>query len=353
MPKVLLTGGGTAGHVTPNLALVPYLRDRGFEIDYMGSYNGIEKKLVENAGIPYYGIDSGKLRRYMSVQNLKDPRHIMHGAKEARDYFKEKRPDVVFSKGGFVAVPVIFAAAKENIPVVIHESDLSPGLANKLCIPKAERICYSFPETEQYLKGKGIHTGLPIRDELLRGSAQAGRDMCGFDAEKPVLLVIGGSLGSLNVNNAVREALPRLLEEFQVAHICGSGKMDEAFSDIPHYRQFEYVGDGLNDLMAMADVFISRAGANVICEIQALMKPAVLIPLGTDASRGDQILNARSFEKRGFAEVLMEADMNTDTLLEKVNLACNERDKYISAMKAADHGNAAQTVAEIIASMVR
>lgn len=348
MPKVLLTGGGTAGHVTPNLALVPLLRERGFDIDYMGSYTGIEKKLVEKEGIPYFGIDSGKLRRYMSLQNLKDPRHIMRGGKEASAYMKANRPDVVFSKGGFVVVPVIFAASKYNIPIVIHESDLSPGLANKLCIPKADKICYSFPETEQYLKGKGIHTGLPIRAELLNGSAESGRAVCGFSEDKPVLLVIGGSLGSVNVNNAVRGALPELLEKFQIVHICGEGKTDASLEGTTGYRQFEYVGDGLNDLMAMSDIFISRAGANVICEIQALGKPAVLIPLGTDASRGDQILNARSFEKRGFSKVLLEGDLTKDSLLESVKDIYENRQIYIDAMKAAGGANAAEKVVSII-----
>ncbi len=351
MPKILLTGGGTAGHVTPNLALVPYLRERGFDIDYMGSYNGIEKKLIEKEGIPYYGIDSGKLRRYMSVQNLKDPRHIMHGGKEAREYMRAHRPDIVFSKGGFVTVPVIFAAAREGIPVVIHESDLSPGLANKLCIPKADRICYSFPETEQYLKGKGVHTGLPIREELLAGSREKGLETCGFTADKPVLMVIGGSLGSLNVNNAVRGALSELLEHFQIVHICGEGKTDASLDGTAGYRQFEYVGDGLNDLMAMSDIFISRAGANVICEIQALNKPAVLIPLGTDASRGDQILNARSFENRGFSRVLLEENLTKDSLLEAVRETYENRQVYIDAMKAAGGADAARNVVDIICQL--
>ena len=351
MPKVLLTGGGTAGHVTPNIALLPFLKELGFEIEYMGSYDGIEKKLVEQTGIPYTGIDSGKLRRYLSAQNLKDPAHILHGIREARAYMKKNRPDVVFSKGGFVAVPVVLAAHRFKIPVVIHESDLTPGLANRICIPRADKICYSFPETEQYLKGKGIHTGLPIRTELLNGDPVKGRDVCGFADDKPVLMVIGGSLGSLNVNKAVREALPELLKTFRIAHICGAGKMDESLKGTEGYVQFEYVNEGLNDLMAMSDVFISRAGANVICEIQALRKPNVLIPLGTDASRGDQILNARSFERRGFSSVLMEEDLTTETLLAAVMEVFEHADKYKAAMDEAETANAAEKVAGIIASM--
>ena len=352
MPKVLLTGGGTAGHVTPNIALVPYLKEMGFDIEYMGSYDGIEKKLIEKEGIPYTGIDSGKLRRYLSAQNLKDPAHILHGIREARAYMKKNHPDVVFSKGGFVAVPVVLAARRYKIPVVIHESDLTPGLANRICIPRADKICYSFPETEKYLKGKGVHTGLPIRKELLSGNPEKGRSLCGFGADKPVLMVIGGSLGSLNVNKAVRDALSQLLKTFQIAHICGAGKMDESLSGTPGYVQFEYVNEGLNDLMAMSDVFISRAGANVICEIQALRKPNVLIPLGTDASRGDQILNAQSFEKRGYSSVLLEQDLNTETLLAAVMEVYENADKYKAAMEESETAHAAATVAGIIASMV-
>lgn len=349
MPKILLTGGGTAGHVTPNIALIPYLKEAGFEIEYMGSYSGIEKQLIEEIGIPYIGIDSGKLRRYLSVQNLKDPAHIRHGFKEAQDYMKNHRPDVVFSKGGYVSVPVIMAAAKENIPVVIHESDLTPGLANKISIPKATRVCYNFPETEKYLPhGKAIHTGLPVRQELFRGKREDGLSLCGFNGEKPVLMVIGGSLGAVKINETIREALPRLLEKFDVAHICGNGKMDSSFNGIEGYRQFEYIGPELPDFFAMADVLVSRAGANVIYEIAALNKPAVLIPLGKDQSRGDQLLNAASFKKRGFSEVLTEDFLSKESLFNDISEVYNNRASYIEAMTLSEQANAAQKVTDII-----
>ena len=285
MKKILLTGGGTAGHVTPNIALIPHLRELGFEINYMGSYDGIEKRLIEEQGIPYFGIDSGKLRRYLSLQNLKDPVHILHGLNEAKKYMKLEKPDIVFSKGGFVAVPVIFAAADYHIPVVLHESDLTPGLANKLCIPKASKICYNFPETAQYLPKniESIHTGLPVRAELLSGDKAKGLSLCGFTADKPVLVVIGGSLGSLVVNDAIRNALPELLKEYQVAHICGKGKLDESLAGTAGYKQFEYLNKELADVFAAADIIVSRAGANVIHEILALNKPSILIPLDKNA----------------------------------------------------------------------
>ncbi len=349
MKKILLTGGGTAGHVTPNIALVPYLKEAGFEIEYMGSYNGIEKTLVEAQGIPYHGISSGKLRRYLDVKNLTDPFRILKGLREAKKYMKEEKPDIVFSKGGFVSVPVIFAAADAGIPVVIHESDLTPGLANKLSIPKATRICYNFPETEQYLpEGKSVHTGLPVRRQLLDGDRHKGYAFCGFPEDKPIIMVIGGSLGAASINEVVREALPDLLKKVYVAHICGKGKTDPSLNDVEGYKQFEYVSDTLPDLFAASDLIISRAGANVIYEIVALKKPSILIPLGTDASRGDQILNANSFKRRGFAEVLREEELTKVSLYTDIIEVNNNRDAYIKAMEAEKKEDSAKLVTDVI-----
>ena len=354
MKKILLTGGGTAGHVTPNLALVPYLRAAGFEIEYMGSYDGIEKTLVEDAGLSYHGISSGKLRRYLDIKNITDPARIIKGLHEARKYMKHDRPDVVFSKGGFVSVPVIFAASELHIPIVIHESDLSPGLANKLSIPRASRVCYSFPETEKYLsKVHGIHTGLPVRKELTSGSRQEGLKMCGFSDEKPVLMIIGGSLGSAVVNNAVRNALPELLSRFNVIHICGKDKTDPALAGTAGYTQLEYANEELPHLFAAADVMISRAGTNVINELAALKKPSLLIPLSTNASRGDQLLNADSFLKRGFSDVLKEEEMTTQTLVSKVMDVYNKREIYIEAMSQAGSTDPAAAITEVILSVVK
>ena len=349
MKKILLTGGGTAGHVTPNIALVPYLKEAGFEIEYMGSYNGIEKTLIEAQGIPYYGISSGKLRRYLDLKNLTDPFRILKGLREAKKYMKEHKPDIVFSKGGFVSVPVIFAAADAGIPVVIHESDLTPGLANKLSIPKASKICYNFPETEKYLpEGKSVHTGLPVRRQLLDGDRHKGYAFCGFPEDKPIIMVIGGSLGAASINEVVREALPDLLEKVYVAHICGKGKTDPSLDGVAGYKQFEYVSDTLPDLFAASDLIISRAGANVIYEIVALKKPSILIPLGTDASRGDQILNANSFKRRGFAEVLREEELTKVSLYTDIIEVNNNRDAYIRAMEAEKKEDSAKLVTDVI-----
>ncbi|MDD6037356.1 MAG: undecaprenyldiphospho-muramoylpentapeptide beta-N-acetylglucosaminyltransferase, partial [bacterium] len=307
MKKILLTGGGTAGHVTPNIALLPYLKEEGYEIDYVGSYNGMEKDLIQAQGIPYYGISSGKLRRYFDPKNFSDPFKVLKGLGQAIGLMHKLKPSVVFSKGGFVSVPVILAAKFCRIPAVIHESDLTPGLANKIAIPTATKVCCNFPETMKYLPAeKAVLTGSPIRKELLTGNADAARKLLGFSEKLPVLFIIGGSSGSVVINNAVRAALPELLKHFQIIHMFGKGNIDESFMKKVGYKQFEYIGKELCDMFAVSDLVVSRAGANSICELLALHKPNLLIPLSAAASRGDQILNANSFEKQGFSMVLKE-----------------------------------------------
>ena len=349
MKRIILTGGGSAGHVTPNIALIPKLQELGYDIQYIGSYQGIEKDLIEPFGIPYHGISSGKLRRYFSVQNFTDPFRVLKGLRQAHKLIHDLKPDVIFSKGGFVSVPVVLAGKHNHVPVIIHESDMTPGLANKLAIPGASKVCCNFPETLQHLpKEKAVLTGSPIRQELLSGNKLAALDFCGFTADKPVILVIGGSLGAVAVNNAVRSALPKLLENFQVIHLCGKGKMDESLMDTKGYRQFEYIKDELRDLFALADIVISRAGANAICELLALRKPNLLIPLSANASRGDQILNARSFERQGFSIVLEEEETNDETLLTAVHNLYEHRDTYIQAMRNSAMQDSIDTIVRLI-----
>lgn len=349
MKKIILTGGGTAGHVTPNIALIPELEKRGYEIHYIGSKDGIEKKLMGDFDIPYYGISSGKLRRYFDVKNFTDPVRIMKGYSEAAKLIKKIEPDVIFSKGGFVTVPVVLAAKRKKVPCVLHESDLSPGLANKLCIPSATAICANFPETLSHLPEEKAHlTGSPIRRELFSGNRLKGLDFCGFHTGKPVILVIGGSLGSVCVNEAVQGVLPQLLEKFQVIHLCGKGKLDEDLQGTEGYVQFEYIQKELCDLLDAADLVISRAGANAICELLALHKPNILIPLSLSASRGDQILNAESFEKQGFSYVIREEDLTGEKLLDAVNEVYEKKNTYINAMAASNQHNAVTLVADII-----
>ena len=333
MKHIVLTGGGTAGHVTPNIALVPVLRDAGYKISYIGSYDGIERKLIEELNIPYYGISSGKLRRYFDLKNFTDPFRVLKGFSESRKLLKQLKPDVVFSKGGFVTVPVVIAAKKCKIPAIIHESDMTPGLANKLCISSAVKVCCNFPETVNSLpKDKAVLTGTPIRQELLSGDPEEGRRFCGFTPDKPVLMVIGGSLGAASVNQHIRSILPQLLEEFQVIHLCGKGKTDESLAGTKGYVQYEYIKKELADLFALSDIVISRAGANAICEISALHKPNLLIPLSAKASRGDQILNARSFERQGYSMVLEEEEITDESLLAAVRRLYADRHTYEQSM---------------------
>lgn len=353
MKKIVLTGGGTAGHVTPNIALLPSLRDAGYEISYMGSYDGIEKKLIADFDIPYIGISTGKFRRYLDLKNLTDPFRVLKGFSEARKYLKEFHPDVVFSKGGFVSVPVVRAAASLNIPCIIHESDMTPGLANKLCIPVAAKVCCNFPETLRLLPPqKAVLTGSPIRAELAQGNKLAGLDMCGFTANKPVIMVIGGSLGAANVNSMVRDALPKLLEDFQIVHLCGKDKIDNLLLNTAGYKQFEYIKSELKDIFAMADVVISRAGANAICELLALKKPNILIPLPATSSRGDQLLNARSFEAQGFSIVLDEDDLTPSLLVDKVHELYFTRQTYHDAMSKSGQMDSIPTIMGLLESVM-
>ena len=354
MKRIILTGGGTAGHVTPNIALLPRLKELGYDIQYIGSYNGMEKGLIEPLGIPYHGISSGKLRRYFSLQNFTDPFRVFKGFGEAKKLIKELQPDVIFSKGGFVTVPVVMAGKKCKVPTIIHESDMTPGLANKISIPAATKICCNFPETLEHLpKEKAVFTGSPIRQELLTGNTDAALKFCGLSAGKPVILIIGGSLGSVVVNNAVREILPDLLKDFHVIHLCGKGKVDDSLKSLEGYVQFEYIKSELKDLFALADVVISRAGANAICELLALHKPNLLIPLSANASRGDQILNARSFERQGFSKVLEEEELNKSTLLDSLQTLFRDRESYIKAMQQSNQQNSIDTIIELIESVCK
>lgn len=347
--RIILTGGGTAGHVTPNLALVPELKKRGYEILYIGSKNGIEKQLIGGAGLNYKAIESGKLRRYFDIKNFTDPFRVLAGYFQSRKIIKKFKPDVVFSKGGFVAVPVTFAAKQLRVPVISHESDMTPGLANRLAAPSAVKICCNFPETLKLLpKEKAVLTGTPIREELLKGDKERGLKLLGFDETKPVLLVIGGSLGAVHINDQVRAVLDSLLKDFQIVHICGKGNLREDLREKAGYRQFEYVDKELKDLFAAADIMVSRAGANAISEILALRKPNLLIPLSKEASRGDQILNAESFKKQGFSAVLFEEDMNDESFLSAVGELWENRERYIRAMETSPVSNGTELICGLI-----
>lgn len=347
LKTIVLTGGGTAGHVTPNLALIPELKKAGYNVIYIGTENGMERGLVEKTGVEYHYVSTGKLRRYMSKDNFTDMFKVVKGIGEAKKLIKSLKPDIVFSKGGFVAVPVVLGAKFNGVPVIAHESDMTPGLANKIAMPFAKKICTTFPETVKYIGKKGIHTGTPIRKELFEGDKEKGLKLCGFDNEKPVIMMMGGSLGSQKINKVLRAALTEITTGFQLVHICGKGNVDKSIN-IKGYKQFEYLSEELPHVIACADMVISRAGSNSISEFLALKKPALLIPLSAKASRGDQILNAQSFEKQGYCLVLNEEDMTPESLLKAIKELYLAKDSLITAMAKSPASNGVENVMKVI-----
>lgn len=351
MKRILLTGGGTAGHVTPNIALLSGLRERNYEIHYAGTCTGIEYELIKREKILFHCLSAGKLRRYFDLKNLTDLFKILAGFIQSLFLIIRIRPNIIFSKGGFVSCPVVWAAWILRRPVIIHESDITPGLANRLSMPFARRICYSFPETAPHISGKkGVQTGLPIRQTLFEGNASEGRRICNFNNDKPNLLVIGGSLGSQKINTVIHESLSSLAEKFNVCHICGKGNLSNNYEG---YKQFEYVDTELSHLFAMTDIVVSRSGATTLFELLALRIPALLIPLAANASRGDQILNARSFERQGFSRVLLQENLTSETLVSSLNTVLDNRKEMIEAMERSPISNGVLAVLKEIDANVK
>ncbi|WP_308636217.1 undecaprenyldiphospho-muramoylpentapeptide beta-N-acetylglucosaminyltransferase [Paenibacillus silvisoli] len=348
--RILFTGGGSAGHVTVNAALIPQLIAQGWSVSYIGSKTGIEKQLISRLdGVDYYGISTGKLRRYIDLENVKDPFRVVKGVFQAYRLIRGLKPDLLFSKGGFVSVPVVIGAWLNRVPVIIHESDLTPGLANRIAGPFAKRICITFAETAKLLKdGKAVHVGPIIRTELRKGSAWKGMQWCKFTPGKPVLLIMGGSLGSQRINQAIRRNVGALTKSYQVIHICGKGELDERLKGVNGYRQYEYIHDELPDVLACTDLVISRAGSNSIFEFLALRKPMLLIPLSKQASRGDQILNAESFRQAGYCEVLQEEELTDDTLLSTLASIYGNRDAIKAQMGQNGQADAIKRVIALI-----
>lgn len=345
----MFTGGGSAGHVTVNLALMPRFLQEGWDVSYIGSEQGIEKQLVSSVQeVKYYGIATGKLRRYFDWKNVSDPFRVVKGVYQAYRLIHKHKPQVIFSKGGFVSVPVILGAWLNRVPVVIHESDYTPGLANRISLPFASRVCTTFPETIEHLRtGKAAHVGAIVRDELMRGVAQQGLDYCSFRKQKPVLMVMGGSLGARRINAVIRDNLDQLLADYQIVHICGKGNVSPDL-EREGYKQFEYVQAELPHLMAMADLVVSRAGSNSIFEWLALRKPMLLIPLSRQSSRGDQILNAESFAKSGFGMVLEEEALTNESFLEAIGRLYKERDQFVKRMSKQEAEEPISKVIDII-----
>lgn len=349
MKKIVLTGGGTAGHVTPNLALISSLTKDNWEIHYIGTKNGIERTLIAPIeSVQYHAVESGKLRRYFDLKNVTDAFRVVAGVAQASAVLRRLKPDLVFSKGGFVSVPVVYAAGLRKIPVLLHESDMTPGLANKLCAPIADKLLCTFPEAAKIAGDKGVTVGTPLRPELLTGDRARGLKQFGFDAGRPVLMVMGGSTGAQSINRALRQALEKLLNSFQILHLCGKGNIEEGLEGTKGYCQREYLNEEMADAYAAADILISRAGSNSLCEILALHKPALLIPYPKSASRGDQIDNANSFHKRGFSEVLMQEEMTPEALASRVVELYKNRGGLIENMEKEPSANGLRNVMEII-----
>ncbi len=331
---VLFTGGGSAGHVTPNIALIEALQLDGWQCEYVGSESGIERGIISGMNIPYHPIASGKLRRYFDWKNFTDPFLIAWGLMQSLLVCYRRGPAIVFSKGGFVAVPVVIAAWLLRIPVICHESDVTPGLANKICFPFARKICVNFKETLGHLAAdKAIVTGTPVRKSLLEGDSQRGREFLGVGNSKPLLLVFGGSLGANVINQQVREVLDTLLETFVVIHVTGSGHLDQSLATKEGYLQKEYLDTEFGDVLAASDVVVSRAGANSIYELLLVKKPHLLIPLSAKASRGDQIINAKTFLQAGYSDLLFEEDLGDAAFLNALNHLYDNREERIRKLE--------------------
>ncbi len=349
MRRIVLTGGGTAGHVTPNIALIEALREENWEIHYIGTQNGMERDLISRlSDVEYHSVPSGKLRRYFDIKNFTDPFKVLAGSVKAAHLIGQIKPNIVFSKGGFVSVPVVYGAWLHRVPVIVHESDMTSGLANRLSAPFSCAVCTTFPEAAKAAGAKGVCTGTPMRRDLFMGRREEGLRICGFSGTRPVLMMTGGSLGAQAVNAALREALPQLTRVFDVAHLCGRGNLDDSLNNFTGYRQFEYMREEMAHVYAMSDVIVSRAGSNTLCEILALNKPALLIPYPKGASRGDQILNAESFRARGMCHVLMQEDMTADTLTQGVVEVYKQRRAIQGAIAACPQRDGTTAVMEQI-----
>ncbi len=353
MKKIVLTGGGTAGHVTPNIALIPKLIKEGYEIHYIGSKTGVEKNLItsldSSLNVKYYSISSGKLRRELNFENVKDVFKVTKGILEANKLIKKIKPDVIFSKGGYVVVPVVLAGKKQNVPVIIHESDYTPGLANKIAIPFAKTVCTSFESTKKFIKkATVVHTGPPIREEIKEGNKEIGESLCNFKNKKPVIMLMGGSLGAKKLNETLRKALKQSkLNNYNVIHLTGKGNLDDTLT-YDNYKQFDYVGEEMSHLLNFADIVITRGGANAIFELLSIKKPNIIIPLSLKASRGDQIQNAKEFSEKGYSKVIFEEDLNTDLLLKEVEDLFNNSFHYINKMSSYKGINTLDMIVKIV-----
>ncbi|MFC5603390.1 undecaprenyldiphospho-muramoylpentapeptide beta-N-acetylglucosaminyltransferase [Sporosarcina koreensis] len=352
-PVIVLTGGGTAGHVSVNEALIPEFIEKGYEIHYIGSHDGIEKELIKDGHreVTYHAIQSGKLRRYFSMKNFTDPFRVGTGVLQAYSILRKVKPEIIFSKGGFVSVPVVLAAKLAKVPVVVHESDVTPGLANKLALPFSKHIFTVFEQTLDYVQaGKATCTGAVIRPEIFQGDRKEGLRIAGLTGEKPVFIIMGGSQGSAMLNNAIRKEMDTILDHFEIIHLCGKGNIDESLEQTKGYTQFEYVTEGLPHLLAASDYAVSRAGSNAIFELLSVLKPMLLIPLSASQSRGDQLLNASLFKSLGIAHVIEEEGLVDIPMLDLLTSLTEDTDKLVSNMRKVSQTKSPEKMADLILS---
>lgn len=346
--KLVFTGGGTAGHVIPNLVIIDKIREltSHAQISYIGSHHGVEKNLVEQAGIKYHAIQVGKLRRYLDWRNAVDAVRVPIGITQSIYRLLRIKPDVVFSKGGFVSVPVAIAAAMLRIPLIIHESDVSPGLATRLTARFAKKICLSFPTTHP---GHKIQiTGNPVRPA---GDAQKGKDFLKFNNDKPILLIAGGSSGAMFFNLLAERSVAELSGKINVVWLCGGGKKPKEIPDAPNLRVFEYLDAEYLDVLAASDLVVSRGGSNAIFEIAAAGKPSIIIPIPAEASRGDQIENARFFEQSGATMIMPQEKAKPHDFKKLVIWMISDqarRENIAREAKKLAPSNAAERIARII-----
>ncbi len=352
MSHILVVGGGTAGHVIPAIPVMQNLLQQGHRLTFVGTNTGLEERLTADLDRRFVGIAAGKLRRYWSWQNLTDLFRIVAGILQSLWLLLRDRPRVVFSKGGFVSFPVAFAAWVLRIPVVAHESDLSPGLANRLVLPFVQCLCTSFADTTVKRQGvEVIHVGTPIRAELLQGDAQLGRQALGLEPDLPLLVVTGGSLGAEQLNAVVRGALDELTRQFYVFHVCGPDKLSGA--SVARYQEVEYVSQGWGDILAAADVVLSRAGANALFELLALRKRNLLVPLPAKASRGDQIENAAFAQSHGYSVVIAEENLSTQSLLQGLEQLQQDQAGYTARLESFVVPPAAQALTAAVLDAIK
>ena len=345
MAKIILTGGGTAGHVTPHLAILPYLKNDFNSIYYIGSENGIEKDIITQANIPYYSVPCAKLNRSFCLNNFKLPLKLIAGYKKAGKILDNLKPDIIFSKGGYVSVPTILAAKKRKIPIIAHESDYTIGLANKLTAKYCKKVLTSFKETAQTLKN-GEYVGPPIRKKLLTANTKDAINHFGFLGDKPILLITGGSQGATAINNAVRNSLNDLLPKFDILHICGKGNLDKNINR-KGYFQTEYLSN-IELAFNICSVCISRAGSNTVFELLALKIPSILIPLPKGNSRGDQVLNAEYFQRLGLVSVLPQNVLTKDSLVYAVNYTYANRHNLKRNLEKANITDSSRQISRIL-----